>query len=134
MLSPTTVSIVGELERLHEQLLPRHDLEIAAAAGATAQLEALEHRARAAIAAADLRGNLDDLEHRAGEAALGGDDFEAALERVRHDLAQVTDAHAHAHDRPALRVAGADRHDRATQRELVHAPASVRRRGGQRAD
>jgi hydrogenase maturation protein HypF len=111
---------VDDLERLDEELLTGHDIEIASAAAATVQLETIEHGHGAAVAAAHLGGDLQDLQDGSRQLGFGDHDGEAALERGRHDLAQVPDLHAYHGNGSAAGVPQTDRGDRAAERQLVH--------------
>src|SRR5215216_1064518 len=109
-----------QLQRVHEQLLARGDLQVHPAAGAACEREAVEDAVGAAGPAAPARRHVLDPQLRALEGGARRRQLERELERARDHLTEASDLDLDAVDPPPARVALRDGDDRLGDRELVH--------------
>src|SRR3954470_18125490 len=109
-----------QLEGIHQQLFPAHELHVQARAARAREREPVQLALGPASPAAP--GRRDVLQLQLG--ALGDRPLrhqrERERQRVRDDLAQVADLDLDRRDAAAARVLAGDAHDRVGDRQLVH--------------
>src|SRR4051794_12382212 len=111
---------VRDVQRIHQQLLAAHDVHGEPAARRAAERERLLLALRAALPAAHRRR--DVLQHQLRALGRGAlcHQLPRELERARHHLAQVADAHLDPRDPPVARVRQDHPQHAVGDRQLVH--------------